>query len=135
MRPAEPDLGSGVVYGAATGIGLGVTAAVATVAVIGSKADMPGYAWAMLALPGTLLLGVVLGLPVAGLTVWLAVKLERRSGLFAHPLSWSALGALFTTPVAWLVSFGLESLPVFAFACLVGALSAACAWYGAHRSR
>jgi hypothetical protein len=133
LRRPDPDFGRGVWYGAATGIGLGVAAAVIVVSIIGSKADMPGYAWSMLVLPGALLLGLIMGLPVAAATVWLAIKLQRRSTVFAHPLGWGLLGALFTTPAAWFVSLGMDSLPVFAFVCLIGSVSAACAWYGAHR--
>lgn len=131
---SRPDLARGVWFGSGAGITLGVSASVTAAALAGSKATMPGYAWALMVLPGSMLLGLLFGLPVAFAMVWTAVSLQRRWALFSRLPSWMALGALFTAPVAWFVSFGLESLPIFGFFCAVGMVSAACAWLGANRA-
>lgn len=131
---SRPDLARGVWFGAGAGIALGVSASVTAAAIAGSKATMPGYAWALMVLPGSMLLGLLFGLPVAFVMVWTAVSLQRSWALFARLPSWMALGALFTAPVAWFVSFGLESLAIFGFFCAVGMVSAACARLGANRA-
>lgn len=87
-----------------------------------------------MALPATLVLGSLVGLPTSALVVFSMTWAARRWSIFDLAVCWAAAGALACAPLAWAVSelsapggaFKLTWLNVSPLA--VGALSALAAW-------
>ena len=86
------------------------------------------------AVPVTLVLGALIGLPTAGVLVFSMTWAARRWNMFDLAVCWVGAGALVGVPLAWLASefetpgraFQLTWLTVSPLA--IGALSALAAW-------
>lgn len=96
--------------GAATGVMLAGGAILEFLAY--ATAGSPGYreigvtplAVVGTAVPATLVLGTLIGLPIAGALVFAMTWAARRWSIFDLAVCWACAGALACVPLAWLVS-------------------------------
>lgn len=138
--PKQASRSRAVVAGAATGVLLTGGAILGSLAY--ASAGSAGYreigvtplAVVGTAVPVTLVLGALIGLPTAGVLVFSMTWAARRWKMFDLAACWAGAGALVCIPLAWLASefdmpgraFALTWLTVSPLA--IGALSALAAW-------
>lgn len=86
------------------------------------------------AMPMTIVLGALVGVPTAALLVWTMTSGARRWPLLDRAVSWAVAGSLLCVPLAWAVSefnspgnsFQVSWLTLTPL--MIGALSALAAW-------
>lgn len=132
--------------GAVTGmiLGVGIAIAIMTMAAGSSAAfqkhGLTGASFIAMALPGSLLIGLIFALPTSAAMVFSVSALSKKWSAFDKPTAWIVVSALFTSPTAYLFSslqggadrFALVS--IWSFVLLIGAFAGFTAWFFRHTS-
>jgi len=132
--------GKAIFAGALAGMTIAVCAAVIIGMNIAGKSNdfteqgLTGLTFALLVLPGSLLIGTIVALPTSAAMVFSITALSRKLPFLDSAIAWILTGVLFTSPTAYLFSdlqagprrFGLIS--IWSFLLMLGAIAGFVAW-------